>query len=400
MTSRINTQPGLRLSDMPLLALGFRPFYLAAAIFAVLALPIWMASYTGTWVVGGALSGLAWHTHEMIFGFAPAVIAGFLLTAVRNWSGQPTPTGVGLAALVSLWIAGRVLILTGPIPVAAVVDSMFLPALGAAIAVPIWRSRNTRNFKVLAIILALALINGLFHLAGLGVLPKTMLTKAPLLALAVIAILLAVMGGRVIPVFTNNAIQSANARSDPRIEVAAIGSLILMALLEVASLWWQIPKSLWIIVLGTAAVSHTIRLALWAPHRTVRQPLLLMLPVAYTWLPIAFALGVFVQLGIVPRAIPAHALTIGAMSCLMLAMMTRSALGHTGRPLSSGWAEISAFVALQLAALIRVFGTLLFPGLHRNAVIASGTLWTLAFTVFLIAYWPILTRPRIDGRPG
>lgn len=400
MTSRARARDGSSLIDVPVLALGFRPFYLAAAIFAVVALPMWIGTYTGMWVIGDGLTGLVWHTHEMIFGFAPAVMAGFLLTAVRNWTGRPTATGTMLAGLVILWIIGRVLMLTGPAPVAAVVDLMFLPAIGVAIAVPIWQSRNTRNLKLLTIIAVLALVNALFHLANLNVLPAAMLATATALALDVITILLAIMGGRVIPAFTNNALRTANARHDRRVEIVAIGSLILIALLDILSLWWHVPASVWIVCLGTAAVSHAIRLALWAPHRTVKQPLLLMLPVAYAWLPISFALGVLVHLGTIPRAIPVHALTIGAMSGLMLAMMSRSALGHSGRRLSAGWAEITAFVAIQLAALVRVFGALLVPAFYRNAVIMSGTLWTLAFAVFLMAYWPILTRRRIDGQPG
>lgn len=383
-----------------MLALGFRPFYLLAAIFAVIALPLWIGTYTGASFPGGSLPGLIWHTHEMIFGFATAVMAGFLLTAVRNWTGRPTPTGMMLASLVALWLVGRLLMFTGPMQAAAAVDLLFLPAIGIAIAVPVWQSRNTRNFKLLAIIAALTLINALFHLASLKVLPAAMLMTAPVLALDVIALLLAIMGGRVIPAFTNNAIQAANARHDWRVELVAVGSLVLIALLDVAGLWLQIPRTAWAVLLGVATIAHSVRLALWMPQRTIKQPLLLMLPVAYSWLPISFALGVFVQIGDIPRAIPAHALTIGAMSGLMLAMMTRSALGHTGRPLSAGWAEITAFVLLQLAALVRVCGALLAPEFYRHTVIASGTLWALAFAVFLVAYWPILTRPRVDGRPG
>lgn len=399
-TQRTDTPQEPGQTGISVLALGFRPFYLAAAIFALVALPVWVGSYTGVWVLGGELTPLVWHTHEMFFGFAPAVIAGFLLTAVRNWTGRPTPTGILLAALLGLWIAGRVLMITGPIPVAAVVDQLFLPALGVAIAVPIWQSRNTRNFKVLAIVLVLACINALFHLSYLKVLPSTVLTAAPALALDVIAILLAIISGRVVPAFTNNAIPGANARCDLRIDVVAIGSLILILALDIAALRWSVLESIWIVVFGIAAVSHTIRLALWAPHRTVKNPLLLMLPAAYAWLPVSFALSIFAHLGALPRAMPMHAFTIGAMSSMMLAMMARSALGHTGRPLSASWAEVSAFAALQLAALVRVFGVLLLPALYRQVVVASGLLWTLAFGIFLIAYWPILTRSRIDGRAG
>lgn len=400
MISRVNARIGARGSDIPVLALGFRPFYLLAAIFAALAMPLWIGLYTGTFTYQGALPAMAWHTHEMIFGFAPAVMAGFLLTAVRNWTGQPTATGLVLASLAALWVTGRVMLLTGPMPAAAIVDLMFLPAIGIAIAVPIWKSRNTRNFKILAIIAALTLINGQFHLVNLNVLPQAMLPTARALALDVIALLMTIMGGRVIPAFTNNAVQTANAHCDSRVEIVAIGSLVLIAALEFSSLWWQVPKSIGAVLLCIAALSHTVRLALWAPHRTAKEPLLLMLPIAYAWLPISFALGALAALDAVPPAVPVHALTIGAMSGLMLAMMTRSALGHTGRSLTAGWAEISAFAAIQLAALVRVFGALSAPEYYRTTAIASGALWTSAFAVFLIAYWPVLTRPRIDGRPG
>lgn len=400
MTDRVHAANRSMLTEAPVLALGFRPFYLLAAMFAVIALPLWMGSYTGVLQFAGSMPGLTWHTHEMIFGFAPAVIAGFLLTAVRNWTGRPTPTGKPLAGLALLWVLGRVLMFTGPLPLAAAVDLAFLPAIGIAIAVPIRQSRNTRNFKVLAIIAALTLTNALFHLASLGMLPATLLATAPVLALDVIALLLAIMAGRVIPAFTNNAIRTANARSDRRIEIVAVGSLVLIALLHVAAPWLPVSKTGWAVLYGIAAIAHTLRLALWMPQRTIRQPLLLMLPVAYAWLPISLALAGFASVGVVPRAIPTHALTVGAMSGLMLAMMTRSALGHTGRPLVAGWGEISAFVLVQVAALVRVCGTHLAPEFYRHAVTASGTLWTLAFGVFLFVYWPILTRPRVDGRPG
>jgi len=400
MIDRLSAQGRPYLADVSVLALGFRPFYLLAAIFAVIALPLWIGTYTGALALDARMPGLTSHGHEMIFGFAPAVMAGFLLTAVRNWTGRPTPTGMVLAGLVALWIAGRVLMFTGPMVVAAAVDLMFLPAIGVAIAVPVWQSGNTRNVKLLAIVAALAVINALFHLANLSVLPAATLTTTSVLALDVVALLLAVMGGRVIPAFTNNAVPTANARHDRRVEVAAIVSLLLIALLRFSSLWWQIPTIALAVLFGAAAISHTIRLMLWMPQRTVGQPLLLMLPVAYAWLPIAFALGIFVHLGDIPRAIQLHALTIGAMSGLMMAMMTRSALGHTGRPLTAGWAEITAFVTLQLAAVVRVFGALLVPEFYLETVMVSATLWTLAFSVFLTAYWPVLTRPRIDGRPG
>jgi uncharacterized protein involved in response to NO len=365
----------------------------------VLALPLWLAWYTGFLAASSAINGLTWHIHEMIFGFAPAVIAGLLLTAVRNWTGSPTPTGRALAGLFLLWVGGRILILTGPLSIAAAVDLMFLPALGVAIAIPIWKSRNRRNFKVLAIIAALTTANLMFYLANLNVLPDALLGMSYELALDIIVILIAIMGGRVIPAFTKNAILAANVRSDPRVETIAIASVVTIAVAGVSSAWWALPKGVWIALLAVSALSHAIRLALWAPHRTFSQPLLLMLPVAYAWLPISLTLRMLAEFGMVPAATAVHALTIGAMSSLMLAMMMRSALGHTGRPLLAGTAEISAFSLLQIAAIFRVVAASIPTEFYRDAVLTAGIMWSVAFGIFLTAYIPILTRQRIDARP-
>ncbi len=400
MSSSAETTGKSSMGNWPFFALGFRPFYLGSAVFAVVALPLWVAWYAGYLSVLPAMNGVTWHMHEMVFGFAPAVIAGFLLTAVRNWTGLPTPTGMALAGLFLLWVAGRILILTGPLPVAAALDLLFLPAVGVAVAIPIWQSHNKRNFKVLVIIAALTIANLVFHLANMDVLAFVLVNTAYKLALDIITVLIAIMGGRVIPAFTSNAIPTANVRRDSRIEFVAIGSLIVITIAGVLSPWWTMPKGLWIAILALGALSHLIRVALWAPHRTISQPLLVMLPVAYAWLPLSLALRMLAEFGLLPTATAVHALTIGAMSSLMLAMMMRSALGHTGRPLRAGALEIAAFSLLQLAAIIRVFAGSIPAEFYRSAVIASGIIWTLAFAVFLTAYWPVLTRRRVDGKPG
>ena len=385
---------------VPVLALGFRPFYLLASLFAVIALPIWILSFTGGTQMGEYLRGGAWHSHEMIFGFASAVIAGFLLTAVRNWTGQPTPSGAPLAALVAIWLLARVLMLTGPASAAAMIDILFLPILGLAIAIPIWRSRNARNFKILAVLAGLTLANVVYHLAYLNLLPAGFARLATVAALDVIAILIAIMGGRVIPAFIGNAVESAEPRHYVGVEIASVGSLLVILVVGVVKPWFPVPGVVWLVLFATAAIAHSIRLLLWQPFRTYDKPLLWMLPVAYAWLPITLALRVLAELAIVPASAAVHALTIGAIGALMVAMMMRSALGHSGRPLIAGPAEISAFVLLQLAAIVRVFATSIAPAIYREAMITSGVLWTVAFTVFLIRYWAILTRPRIDGRPG
>ncbi|MGI9293421.1 MAG: NnrS family protein [Pseudomonadales bacterium] len=384
----------------PILALGFRPFYLLAAVFAVITLPLWVAIYLGVVQPGGYLQGVAWHSHEMIFGFATAVIAGFLLTAVRNWTSQPTPTGTVLAGLAALWLLGRLLGLTGPVPVAVLVDVAFLPVLGVALAVPIWRSRNTRNLKILVVLAVLTLANLSYHLAYLNVLPGKFMQVATTAALDVITILMAIIGGRVIPVFTANAITTASPRSVFGVEVTAFAALVVVLVAGLLTFWYPLPATLWLALLVTAALVHGMRLLLWQPYRSYRNPLLWMLPVAYAWIPISLLLRALAQIAVVPSAVAIHALTLGAISSLMLAMMTRSALGHTGRQLSAGPVEISAFVLLQLAAVVRVFAGFIWPEFYRETVVISGMLWCLAFVLFLLRYWPMLTRPRIDGVPG
>ena len=394
-----NEQSGA-FSRMPLLALGFRPFYLLAAIFALLVLPVWIMSFLGGTQTGSYLQGIAWHSHEMIFGFAPAIIAGFLLTAVRNWTGQPTPTGAPLAGLVILWLLARVLMLTGPAPAAAVVDVLFLPTLGIAVAIPIWRSRNTRNYKVLGVLLVLTLANAGYHLASLNLLPVGTARVSMLAALDVIAILIAIVGGRVIPAFIGNAVKEAEPRHHIGVEVVSVGALVVILALGVLHPWVAVPATAWLVILTIAAVGQGVRLLLWQPLRAVGDPLLWMLPVAYAWLPITLALRALSLFDIVPISAAFHALTIGAIASLMIAMIMRSALGHTGRPLVAGRAEIIAFALLQLAAITRVLASSVAAVAYREAMIVSGVLWTLAFAVFLYRYWAILTRPRVDGRPG
>lgn len=384
----------------PLLALGFRPFYLLAALFAVVALLLWVASYLGFVQAGGYLHSAAWHSHEMIYGFATAVIAGFLLTAVRSWTSLPTATGAALAGLVVVWLLGRILILTGPAAAAVIVDLAFLPLLGVVLAVPIVRSNNSRNLKILAVLAALTLINAVFHFAYLNLLPAGLVTVASNAALDVITILMAIIGGRVIPVFIRNAIANSKPHTLPSVESVAIGSLILIVVARLLNVWQPLPSWLWLMLFATAALAHGVRLLLWQPQHSYRTPLLWMLPVAYAWIPVSLALRASAEVFAISPVAAIHALTIGAMSSLMMAMMTRSALGHTGRPLHAAWVEIAAFVLLQLAACVRVFAGLLWPELYRETIVFAAVLWSLAFAIFLYRYWPMLSRPRIDGLPG
>lgn len=372
------------------LKVGFRPFYLGAGCFALLAVPLWITTYLTGRIPAGLSDPLGWHAHEMVFGFAPAVIVGFLLTAARNWTGRPTASGVGLLILFALWLTGRLLNLLHAGPAAALVDAAFLLAAAAAIGVPIWQARNRRNAFVVVLLIGLGAASFTHHAALNGWLDQLPPGIATILALDLILILMTVIGGRVIPAFSGNAVASLQPKSWPLVEALAIALPVLLLAgdamsLEPAYLSW---------LAWAAALAHALRLAGWQPWKTRGNVLLLALPLAYAWIPVHLALRGAAS----PYA--THALTVGAMAGLMLAMMTRSALGHTGRTLKAGLSETVIFTAIHLAALARVAGPLLLPSGYRAWILTAGILWTLSFATFVAAYWPMLTRPRVDGRPG
>jgi uncharacterized protein involved in response to NO len=386
-------------------ALGFRPFYLGAAFFGALAVPAWYGAFRGWTRVGGPLPDMAWHAHEMLFGFAAAVIAGFLLTAARNWTGRETARGAALAGLFGLWVAGRLLNLTGPAALAAWVDASFLPVTAAVLAVPLLRARNHRNLFVVPLLVALGAANLLHHAAYLGWAPAEFQPLPQVVAVSaaagLVALLMTVIGGRVIPAFSANAIPGLHPVRRGWLDWTVAGTMLAILLADLSPSRWGLPAGAFTALLAFAAAGHVVRLAGWRPWRTRADPLLLILPVSYAWIPVYLLLRAVLGAGVpgIP-SIALHALTVGAMASLMLAMMTRSALGHTGRPLRAGAAELAIFGAIQTGALLRVAGPVLAPEFHALWVGLSSGAVALAFGVFAAAYWPILMRPRIDGRPG
>ncbi len=377
-----------------LFALGFRPFYLLAGAFSALSVLLWVAEFSGWLGSTIVLHGPQWHAHEMLFGYAFAVITGFLFTAVRNWAQQPTPTGAPLAALAALWLAGRVLVLT-PWPAwAALTDTLFMLGVAIGIARPLAASGNRRNYFFVALLLALGLVNLAFYAALQGVAPFSA-SSALAIGLDVVLFIMVVMAGRVVPMFTNNAVPGANARRLPMLEWAALG--IVLALLA-ADLTGQ--TGLAAALAAVAAVAHGLRLALWAPLKTRSQPLLWILHASYAWIVVHLALRAAASLDWVAPNLATHALTIGAIGGLTLGMMTRSALGHSGRPLIAGRAETACYALIQLAAAARVLLPIAVPAAYLMGAALSGVLWSAAFAIFTFAYWPMLTQPRLDGRPG
>lgn len=378
-----------------ILRLGFRPFYLLAALWAALAVPLWIAQYAQLLPPPAAYPALLWHAHEMTFGFALAVIVGFLLTAGRAWTGLPTPTGARLAGLAALWIAARVFNYTGPTAMAMLLDAAFIVASMVAIGIVLLRARNHRNLFVLAVLTAFLVANSLFHLALARRTDGSALQSAQFFVF-VIVLLTCVIGGRVIPTFTANALRGVRQWRNARLDAAAL-ALTALALLLVLS---PMPAAVVAATCAVAAALQAVRLAGWNPWATRHAPILWILHVSYAWIPIGLVLLALGAYGLVPGSAGVHALTLGAIGGLIIGMITRTALGHTARPLKAGRIEVAAYVLVQLAVLLRL-APMLAPSLPYLAwTTAAATAWSLAFAVYLVKYVPVLTSPRLDGRDG
>jgi uncharacterized protein involved in response to NO len=379
---------------LALFALGFRPFYLLASVFAALSIPLWALQFSG--LLGHAyLAGPLWHAHEMLFGFTLAVIVGFLFTAGQNWTGQPTPTGWKLAVLAALWVAARVLVLT-PYGVAAAVANVAFPLAAAiGLAVPFLKARNRRNYFFIGLLGLLAAAAAFIHLSALGIADAPPRLGAQV-ALDVVLFIVAVMGGRVIPMFTNNGVPGTRATRRVYVEKAALGLVLALIVADLLGL-----KGMPLAALAAGAcVAHAWRWVLWQPWKTLRVPLVWVLHVAYAWVPVHLLLRALVEVGLVAPSLATHALSVGAIGGIVIGMMTRTARGHTARPLRADGFDTVSYVLVLLAAVIRVGLPLIAPGQTLQAVLGSALLWSAGFGLYAIRYWPSLSRPRQDGRPG
>jgi uncharacterized protein involved in response to NO len=381
-----------------LFALGFRPFFLLAGLFAVFLMAMWVPIFVGGFAYDTYYGQIGWHSHEMIFGYTCAVIAGFLLTSVRNWTETSTPTGHLLAGMATLWLFGRILpffpdnFSTWFI---AFIDLAFLPALAVGIGVPLVRSGQRRNLLFLPLLAVLWTANVLVHAELLGMAPN-LERKGIFLGLDLIVLLIVIMGGRVIPFFTERALPGVVMKRWPAIEWLSPLSVLMFLL---ADLFFA--DSLWSASLAAfAACVNLIRVAGWYTHRYWRVPLLWVLHLGYGWIVAGFFFKAEAGLGFVPPQFTIHAFTVGGIGVLTLGMMARVSLGHTARALAVGSAVTVAFGLVNLAAIARGLLPILYPQWFPQFIIASGVLWVLAFLIFVVIYAPILTRPRIDGRPG
>ncbi len=381
-------------------AAGFRPAFLAAGLAAFVLVPIWAAVYVYGVTLPCPWPPTLWHAHEMVFGFIGAAIAGFLLTAVPNWTGRPGVAGAPLAALFAAWLAARIAVATAawwPAWVVAAIDLTFFPLLAALIAPSLLKSGN-RNWRLLLVLGAFTICDAVFHLALLRR-DANAATRAILVAIDLALLLVTVIGGRIVPAFTAGALRGEGVamRTFPGIGPAAIAAMVSVVVVDATLPGGRVAA----VTAGVAALIQAVRLAQWRGGRTLSKPLVWVLHLGYAWIPLGLALKCAALLG--GYAIAAfwlHALTVGALATMILGVITRAALGHSGRALEPDPRTVIAYALLLLAGLVRVFG-LAFLGLSYPIVIlVAAFLWTSAFASFLSVYVPILVSPRADGRPG
>ena len=383
----------------PILRGGFRPFFLGGAVWAVVALILWLCSLAGQLVLPTAFDALAWHRHDMLFGFVGAIIAGFLLTAIPNWTGRLPIAGMPLANLFSLWLAGRLALLfsgtIGP-AIAAIIDVGFYLTLAAVAGREVLEANN-RNLPVVGVVLFLGIANGLDHLAAAGVLVDPALPWQ--LAVTLVTLLISLIGGRIVPSFTRNwlakrGVTKGMPGQPGRFDRMTIGltAIALFAWIAAPSGW--LPGGL----LTMAAAAQAIRLARWKGWKTARDPLVLILHVGYSWIPVGLALLAAFQLGApLPQSAAVHALTAGAMGSMILAVMTRATLGHTGRELRAGSTTKVIYLLVTVGAALRVAAPLSAMD-YRIGMEVAGLCWLGAFVLFIFNYGPILFAPRLGEK--
>ena len=378
-----------------LFAKGFRPFFLLAAVFAAISVPIWLLTLAGHVDPGAYAGGLSWHAHEMVFGYTTAVIAGFLLTAVANWTGRETATGLPLAILAGLWLLGRIVMVGAaalPRPFVAAADLAFLPGLAVALGVPLFAAGSRRNYPLLGLVALLAGSNVMFHLVAFGFFAGFG-QRSLFVPIDAIVLMIVIIGGRVIPLFTRNATGRSDIRSSPLADRLAMGSVAMVAVGDAF-----FPGGPWLgPLLALSGVLTAARAFRWGAVHTTHEPLLWVLHVGYAWVPVGLLLRA--ASAVIPSLSPfaaLHALTVGGIGTLTMGMMARVALGHTGRRLHASRTTALCFMLITLAAVVRVAGPLFAPRWWLGAIQVSGVLWSSAFALFVAAHGSAL----LDRPPG
>ncbi|WP_308367300.1 MULTISPECIES: NnrS family protein [unclassified Microbulbifer] len=389
-----------------LLAYGFRPFFLLTGLYAVVVILGWMGFLFGGWSLPLGWSPFKWHSHEMLYGMVPAAIAGFLLTAITNWTEASPIKGWRLLLLVLLWLAGRVLMWLAswtPAWLVALVDLAFLPALALYLLRVLLQHNNRRNLILVAVLTLLFIGNLLMHL-GFASGRTGLLDTGEQLGFDLIVLLMAVIAGRIIPAFTANWLRFQGGNPDwvtrsawtDRVALISLALLTLMAPLDALGA----PAMLIGLTVLAAALSNGLRLWQWAGWRARKEPLLWILHLAYAWIVLGLLLRALAILtGSLPDSLWQHSLGVGAIGTLLLGVMTRVAMGHTGRPLKLAPFGLWIYLSITTAAALRLLVAAQIIDFRLGLALAALA-WVLAFGLFVVLYWPILSSPRPDGRPG
>lgn len=387
-----------KIFTYPLFNLGFRVFFACAGLSALLLILLWNALFKGSHVLTNYFSPTVWHAHEMLLGYTVAVIAGFLLTAVKNWTGLATPTGDKLAGLALLWLYGRILpFYSGLLPdfIIATVDFAFLPVLAYQISQPIMRSKNYRHFIFIGILLVLTLGNGLIHAEQLGWLTNSAATGLQLVITTVILLIL-VVAGRVFPFFTERGLTGVLIIKNPLLDNLAIASAVLLFALQL----FHVSGALLALCAFAATVLNTARVWGWYVRKIWYVPLLWVLYIGYGWIIFGFFFTALSAYQWVLPSLVLHAFTLGGIGVLTLGMMARVSLGHTGRLLKASNTIAIAFVFLNIAVALRVLLPMALPAWYNGLVYFSTLAWLAAFALFVFVYVPMLSAVREDGLDG
>ena len=383
---------GIATQGPAVLSYGFRPFFLLAGIFAVLAMIAWVGALSGYWELGGKAGPIVWHAHEMLFGYASAALCGFVLTAVPNWTGRLPVSGLPLLGLVALWLAGRAVMavpgLIGEGP-SAVADCLFLPVLAFVVAREVIAGRNWKNLRVAIGITLLAALNAAFHLfvlAGWDEMPVIRLT------VSLFVLLISQIGGRIVPSFTRNYLARKGASRLPR-PLGMLDHIALLATLLASLAWSFLPAGLpTAVIAALAAILQGARLASWRGLSAAEEPLLLVLHVGYAFVPIGLLAIAAAAIGLLAEPSALHLLTVGGIGLMTLAVMTRASRGHTGRPLAASRTTTASYLLLFAAAVARPLAELV-PAGYYGILAFSGVAWIAAYALFVAEHAPMLLRP-------
>ncbi len=353
---------------------------------------LWAAQWSG--LSGYTISPL-WHAHEMLFGYALAVIVGFVLTAGQVWTGRPTLSGKPLAALFMLWLVSRVLGLCAYALASALFNSAFVLMAATALALPLLATANRRNYFFVVILILFSVASLCIHAAQLGWIQLPAWSGVQL-ALNLVLLIMVIMTGRVVPMFSNNGIPGHRARNHPLIDVAAPLSIVALFVADLLQL-----QSSYMVVIGcVATLVHASRLVLWKSIKTRSTPLVWVLHVAYFAIVLHLLLRTLSAVGALEPTLATHSLTVGALGTLTFGMMVRTSRGHLGMPLVADRADVCVFALIIVAAVVRITGPALSASLHNPAVVLSSLLWASASLLFIMRYGAKFCRPRLDGKPG